>query len=450
MNKLNTDLYSEIVIFNSPIYREHFDDGENYLPPLGQGYIVTNLQQHGIRASLVDCVYNKMGVHDIVSFIESGTFEYAGFNVFSVNLEIIREILTGIKRKLHIFIGGKAAEYVWEDIVNWETGLPITFIIGEGELIFPHLLIGDCSVEPIFQDGTNCVYKVDQTSIYFPENLDNVTINRSIFRGREILNRFNRLESCIITSRGCIYDCAFCGGARSSNPSISARVRSPESIVQEINCILADNPNVRSIRVLDDLFLRNKHSIQTAIRIFTSFSDLHWRCMAHINSFNAADDYLAPLKSSGCDEVFIGIESGSPIIRGKINKIGSIDQVIQTVTKILSVGIDVKAYFICGFPSETLSQVQETVQLASHLKEVSQSTPGNFRAVAFQFRPYHGTKLYSEIITAQHKLTYQNSSDLASSKRQYNFSAGNFSDVSDEELKKAIVSILSLNNQEKS
>ena len=273
-----------------------------------------------------------------------------------MNLDIIREILRGIKRKLHIFIGGKATEYVWEEIVNWGIDLSITFIIGEGELIFPHLLLGDCLEVPIYCDGTNCVYKVDQTSIYFPKNLDNITINKSIFRGREIVNRYKRLESCIITSRGCIYDCAFCGGARSSNPYISARVRSPESIIREIESILADNPDVKSIRILDDLFLRDVCSIQTAIRIFALFSDLHWRCMAHITSFNAADHYLASLKYSGCDEIFIGIESGSPEIRSKINKVGSIDQIIQTITKILSVGIDVKAYFICGFkPRPTVS-----------------------------------------------------------------------------------------------
>ena len=62
MKTVNTVSDSEIVIFNSPIYRDPQDDGEYYLPPLGQGYIVTNLQQHGIQASLIDCVYNKMGI----------------------------------------------------------------------------------------------------------------------------------------------------------------------------------------------------------------------------------------------------------------------------------------------------------------------------------------------------------------------------------------------------
>ena len=212
MEKRNAVRHSEVVIFNTPIYRDPFDDGEDYLPPLGQGYIVTNLQQHGIQASLVDCVYNKMGIQEVLSFIESGTFQYAGFNVFSVNLEIVREILCGIKRILHIFIGGKATEYVWKEIVSWGTDLPITFIIGEGELIFPHIILGDCLEKPVFCDSTNCVYRVDQASMYFPENLDNITIDRNIFRGREILNRYDRLESCIITSRGCIYDCAFCVG----------------------------------------------------------------------------------------------------------------------------------------------------------------------------------------------------------------------------------------------
>lgn len=436
----------EIVIFNSPIYHDSYDDGESYLPPLGQGYIVTSLRQRGIEASLVDCVYNKMGVSDVISFINSGSFNLVGFNVFSVNLDIIREILIGIRRKIHIYIGGKATEYVWKEIANWRIGHLTTFIIGEGELIFPHLLLNTCSEAPIFVDGINAVYRVDQNSIYYPSDLDRLTIDRRIFYGREIVNRFNRLESCIITSRGCIYDCAFCGGAKSSNPYISVRTRSSESIKHEINYILTDNPHVNSIRILDDLFLRNKQSIETATQIFYSFPELHWRCMAHINTFTTVDKELISLKNSGCDEVFVGIESGSSEIRSRINKTGSIDQVICAVTKILSAGIDVKGYFICGFPGETLPQISETVELATLLKKISKSMRGSFRTVAFQFRPYHGTKLYTEVLERRGKITYSNYRDLTSSKSQYNFSAGNFSQVSDAELKKAIDSILLLNN----
>lgn len=33
----------EVVLFNSPLYRNPYDDGEDCLPPLGLGYILTHL-----------------------------------------------------------------------------------------------------------------------------------------------------------------------------------------------------------------------------------------------------------------------------------------------------------------------------------------------------------------------------------------------------------------------
>lgn len=60
---------NEIVLFNSPIYYNRTDDGEDYLPPLGQGYIVTALKNRGIAARLIDCVYVTAGnIHDSIAW----------------------------------------------------------------------------------------------------------------------------------------------------------------------------------------------------------------------------------------------------------------------------------------------------------------------------------------------------------------------------------------------
>lgn len=37
-------------------------------------------------------------------------------------------------------------------------------------------------------------------------------------------------------------------------------------------------------------------------------------------------------------------------------------------------------------------------ELASKIKEISLKIPGIFRASVFQFRSYHGTQLYNEIV----------------------------------------------------
>lgn len=426
--------YVDVVLFNSPLYKTPYDDGETYLPPIGQGYIITALRQRGIESTLIDCVYERLGVSAIVDIINQGSFSNIGFNIFSVNMMLIKDILVGIHRPVNIFLGGKAVEYLWEEVITWNICYPITFIIGEGEKIFPDLILHECKEQPIFDNGLHKVYLVGKKSYYYPSDLNQISLDRLLFKDREILNLHGRYEASIVASRGCIYDCAFCGGATSSNPNVTARIRSKMSLAQEISEIVSISPHVRSIRVLDDLFLRNRQSIIDASVLFDSFPLLHWRCMAHVNTFIHNLDLIVNMKDSGCDEVFIGIESGSPRIREFIHKKGTVEDIVTVAQSLLAEGIHVKGYFMCGFPEETEEDLQETFSLAQNLHEISKKTKGNFRSTVFQFRPYHGTALYNQLYKNRNMINYRRQEYLTSSHQQYNFSAGNFSKVSDEKL----------------
>ena len=77
------------------------------------------------------------------------------------------------------------------------------------------------------------------------------------------------------------------------------------------------SPSVQSIRVLDDLFLRDFNSVNNAISIFSEFPNMHWRGMAHVVSLKNSLENLHNLRISGCQELFLGIESGSEKIRKK-------------------------------------------------------------------------------------------------------------------------------------
>lgn len=433
---------TQVVLFNSPIYPESQDDKEEHLPPLGLGYIATELNRAGIPAEIIDCVHDQLGIDEIVKIINKGSFDCVGFNIFSINIEIVKAILLRLERSVHVFLGGKVVEYIWDEVSHWGYRYPITAIIGEGELIFPALILNNCIENPIATEGSFSVYRVDSNSVYYPKDLDAISLDRTLFCGREIKNRFGLLESCIVASRGCIYNCAFCGGAQDSNPNITPRYRSCPNISNEIKAIIQLSPATKSIRILDDLFLRDRKSIIDACNIFDAFPQIHWRCMAHVQSFINNLDMIGALKKSGCDEVFIGIESGSPEIRRKIQKAGSIEDVIRCVESLLQVGISVKGYFICGFPGETAQQINETVNLALMLKRIEGSLNASFRASAFQFRPYHGTKLYNEIIASGQHPIFTNGDELTSTKKQYNFSSGNYSCISNDVLAKSIHAII--------
>ena len=58
---------TKIVLFNSPIYSESQDDKEEHLPPLGLGYIATELNRAGIPVEIVDCVYAVVNRENIIA-----------------------------------------------------------------------------------------------------------------------------------------------------------------------------------------------------------------------------------------------------------------------------------------------------------------------------------------------------------------------------------------------
>jgi len=257
-------------------------------------------------------------------------------------------------------------------------------------------------------------------------------------------------EANIVTSRGCIYNCAFCAAARSLNRETEPRERSEVSVINELHEIHQKFPNVNSIRVLDDLFLKHKKNIERAIRIFSPFN-FQWRSMAHVMTFNLADDQLMhSLKQSGCHELFIGIESGSSDILSSIEKTSNVQTIIKNLTKVFASGINIKGYFIYGFPKETKKDMEMTFDLARKLKDLSLQYGVNFRTSVFQYRPYHGTQIYHDLeaqgINLQVHPTEPNNelSDLVG-RLQFNFHSGNYSAVENDVLNDYIYRTTNLN-----
>ena len=173
--------------------------------------------------------------------------------------------------------------------------------------------------------------------------------------------------------------------------------------------------------------------------------------MVHVLSLVNSIEKIEELRIGGCKELFIGIESGSDPIRKRINKMGSVSEILKVSEEILKNGIDLKGYFIYGFPKETKKDFQKTFELAEKLKDISSRTQGKFRTSVFQFRPYHGTLLYDEImkdtgiIQACH---FNESISQFEGRDQFNFDFGNYSMESEDVLNEYILKTQKLTGEE--
>lgn len=442
----------KFILFNSPIFWDATKEKEQYLSPLGLGYIATYLEKAGIDVTIVDCVKERKSVNDIVDFINKTHPDYIGINIFTQNYEMVKYIIESITITCDCFIGGQVVKSIYLDILRWNTQNRLNIIIGEGEFIISALVSGRCKQIPEQENDQKVVYRVNKNSEYFPKDISNIFLNRKYLGNEIIYNHYGEKEIAIITSRGCAFDCAFCGGAKSLNKDITTRIRTEESVITEIREILSAYPDIQSIRVLDDLFLRNGKSIDMTNNIFLKFPHLSWRGMVHVLSLAKDVEKVKKLRRGRCRELFIGIESGSESVRRKINKLGTIDDIITVSKAILESGIDLKGYFIYGFPGETKEDFQKTYELASKIKEISTNTTGTFRTSVFQFRPYHGTQLYNEIVKSTgiiHECEFNQSISKFEGRSQFNFDFGNYSKEKDEILSQYIIKTQELTKEEK-
>lgn len=436
-----------VLLVNTPLTWDKFQEKEKYLPPLGLGYIASCLQKNKIEVELTDSLEEYLSADDVIHIIQTKTPEFVGLNVFTPNLEIVKEIILHIPEHIKIILGGQVMKSVYQELIDWNKKHKLFMVLGEGELIIPDIVQNKVREQPIFASALCKVYHVTKNSIYFPADLSVVKLERSLFKKRNMKNHFGLEEACMISSRGCIYQCAFCGASNSKNPDTIWRVRENSDLLEEINEIKRFTPGVSCIRMLDDLFLRNRSSVLNAMELFDQ-CNLQWRAMAHVLSFSKSMDLIPEMKKSGCLELFIGIESGSEKIREMIHKQGELEYIFLLISNLLRNGISVKGYFMYGFPDETEEDMKCTYEFAKSLYKLSCETRGGFRNSTFQFRPYHGTELYNKIkLQGRTMSNFKQDDKLISLKgrQQFNIVANNYSECSQEMIDEYIAKTLRLN-----
>lgn len=440
-----------VLLVNSPLFREVNEEyEEDSLPPIGLGYIGTQLRLNGINVDLIDAVDQRIPLARLIATVNVEAPDFVGINIFTTNYELVKELAESLKCNTHIVVGGLSTKQLYTQILTWQTHNPITIVTGDGEFIMVDIVKDSIVDKPFLVEGNKRVFQVYQSSRYLASNISDIPLDRSFFLNEPVIHPMGFTEANIIASRGCVYNCTFCAAARSLNKDYPVRERSDASIIAELRQIQIELPGVNSIRVLDDLFLKSEKEVQKAVNVFSPFP-FQWRSMAHVQTFRKVDEALMlQLKQSGCHEVFIGIESGSPKILNQINKTKDLAVITSNLTKVFRAGINMKGYFIYGFPNETAEDMEMTHQLAVQLKSLANQCNVSFRTSVFQYRPYHASQIYLDLEAQGKNLAVSRVAPNAAlsslvGRQQFNFHSGNFSAVEYEVVQDYIYRTINLN-----
>jgi anaerobic magnesium-protoporphyrin IX monomethyl ester cyclase len=166
----------------------------------------------------------------------------------------------------------------------------------------------------------------------------------------------------MVSTRGCPFHCNWC-----AKPIWGQRyaMRSAGNVVEELAAIKATiAPD--HIWFADDIFgLRPDWVAEFAAGVRARDARVPFTMQSRADLMT--DRAVDALASAGCQEVWLGVESGSQQVLDAMDKGIEIDDVVQASRRLKAAGIRVAFFLQFGYPGETLDDVWRTVDLVRAL-----------------------------------------------------------------------------------
>lgn len=181
------------------------------------------------------------------------------------------------------------------------------------------------------------------------------------------LSEYGRFS--VWSSRGCPFQCCFC--SVHNYFSRTWRARSPKSVVSEIEYV-AKRFEARRFTFVDDNPTLDPGRFERICEgIIEKNLTLVFDADAGLRVDRLPDSLLFAMKKAGFKRIQINPESGvQRVLSEVIHKNLDISKLFHVAEYSRSIGLDVDACFIIGFPMETMDEVKATIQTAHRLREL--------------------------------------------------------------------------------
>jgi anaerobic magnesium-protoporphyrin IX monomethyl ester cyclase len=201
---------------------------------------------------------------------------------------------------------------------------------------------------------------------------------------------FQKRALSMITSRGCPFNCSFCSVHLHMGKTF--RAHSVDYVVDHIEH-LVNEYRVKMIYFEDDnLTFDIKRFEAICDKIIERDIKFQWETPNGVRADYLTLELLKKMKKTGCQSVFVGIESGDQyILDNIIGKSLKLENVIEFAKMCKKIGLKTGAFYIIGFPGETKETMRNTLKFALMLKR--KYDVGMHLLFA---TPSYGTRLYEE------------------------------------------------------
>ncbi|MGD0878808.1 MAG: radical SAM protein [Anaerolineales bacterium] len=348
---------------------------ELLFPPLGAANLASQLHALGIEARIFDCTFEtfegiQKKIHayqpDIVGIYSMVTLSRNTFRI----AEMVRTSLPGC-----LLVAGGPLPTLYPE-QYW--GLFDVVFCGEVDLSFPRfckdfleLRISPQNLpEMPLNSYAGLITRRDglqmenPTIHYHDEQLESFPLpyrddfNHAAYQ--EVWSRQTGAKTTsIILTLGCPFSCDFC-----SRPIFGSlfRRRKLDQVFDEIK-------NIRrlgydSLWIADDNFTLDL----TYLKDFCgrmSGQRMEWSCLSRVTRIDR--EITGMMKVAGCRRVYLGLETGNPETLRLMKKQASLEEGQNAVELFHKAGIEVAAFFIVGYPGETIPAIEDTFRFALEL-----------------------------------------------------------------------------------
>jgi radical SAM PhpK family P-methyltransferase len=171
------------------------------------------------------------------------------------------------------------------------------------------------------------------------------------------------------TAKSCPFSCSFCGFPQRAGKYTYLGV---DSVERELNAI-RDAGTVSTLTFIDDTFNVPKKRFKELLRMMIK-NRYGFKWNSYLRSDHTDEEAIELMKESGCEGVFLGVESGSDEMLLRMNKTSRRADYLTVIPQLREAGIASYASLIVGFPGETYETVRETVSF------IEEAKPDFFRA----------------------------------------------------------------------
>ncbi len=360
--------------------------------PLGLAYLGAVAENAGHKVNVIDCQADHLNYDTFRTRLAETPSDLIGATATTLLYKSAMKLITIAKEvqpQATTALGGSHGTFWDENALKEYSALDVV-VRREGEetlLELAEKLEGQSSLKGIlgitYRDDDKTVRNPDRP---FIKDLDALPFPAHHLLPLENLRHNGKILFPLVSSRGCVYWCDFCSTVRMFGRGY--RMRSAKNVVDEMQYV-HDKYGVDQVTFYDDAFSVDRN------RVLEICSELHkrnlkliWDCGTRVDMVDR--ELMQTMKNAGCIAVWLGVESGSELILGKMNKSIKLEQTRQAYKTAHQVGLMTIANVVLGFPGETEQTAKETIKFVSSL---------NPEDVGFYIAtPYPGTPMYDEVI----------------------------------------------------